>query len=361
MRVSQDYAILLDRLTAPTLKLIAGCNILFVAALMITAALATPADAQTDQACAGDNLLAELAVEDPAVHAEILAEAAQTPFSDSLLYRLEKPGMTPSYLFGTMHLADPRIVRLSGKAQAAFDETNVLIIETDEILDMTKAQMALLSRPELQMFTGSERLTDFVAEDQRAVLKEGLAKRGLQLALVDRMKPWMVTGLVALPACELSRKQAGEPFLDIALAQRAKAAGKEIKGLETIVEQLDAMASLPLEFHVQGLVETIKLGEAMNDVIETMIQLYIDENIAAVMPTLEHVAAQLGNTADDAGYAAFEEKIVVNRNYVMAERAQPYLENGGVFLAVGALHLPGDEGVANLLQQAGYTVTPVID
>ncbi|MEN0002295.1 MAG: TraB/GumN family protein, partial [Pseudomonadota bacterium] len=100
---------------------------------------------------------------------------------------------------------------------------------------------------------------------------------------------------------------------------------------------------------------------AMDDVIETMIQLYIDENIAAVMPTLERVAAQFGNTADDAGYAAFEEKIVINRTFVMAERAQPYLENGGVFLAVGALHLPGDEGVANLLAKAGYTVTPVLD
>ena len=91
-----------------------------------------------------------------------------------------------------------------------------------------------------------------------------------------------------------------------------------------------------------------------------MIQLYLDENIAAVMPTLETVAAKLGGTDDDEGYAAFEEKIVVNRNHIMAERAQPHLEEGSVFLAVGALHLPGEEGVAQLLQDAGYTITPVL-
>jgi hypothetical protein len=47
---------------------------------------------------------------------------------------------------------------------------------------------------------------------------------------------------------------------------------------------------------------------------------------------------------------------VRKRNAVMAQRAIPWLEKGGVFMAVGALHLPGNEGVVALLQQAGFTV-----
>ncbi|MEM1377485.1 MAG: TraB/GumN family protein [Pseudomonadota bacterium] len=351
----------LDQIASLTLKLVGALNLLFAFALIATALSASNASAQSTDACSGSNLFAELAETNPNAFAEIEAEAAATPFSDTLLYRIEKPGVSPSYLFGTMHLTDPRIVELSAKVQKAFDETNTLIIESDEILDMTKAQVALLARPDLQMFTDGQRLSDFIDDDQREALKAGLQSRGLQLALIDRMKPWMVTGLVALPACEMARKQAGEAFLDIALAERAQAAGKEIRGLETIVEQLDAMASLPIEFHVQGLVETVKLGDKMDDIIETMTQLYLDEDIAAVMPTLERVAAELGADEGDAGYAEFEEKIVINRNYTMAERAQPYLDEGGVFLAVGALHLPGDEGVAKLLQDAGYTITPILN
>jgi len=336
-------------------------NVMFAATLLIIAASVTPAKAQQMEACSGENLLTQLAGENPTAHADILQAAQGTPFAQSLLFKIEKDGVEPSWLFGTMHITDPRIVQLSQKVQNAFDQANTLIIESDEILDMQTAQLALLGRPDLQMFTDNTRLTDFIDEEQRAVLEKGLERRGLQLALINRMQPWMVTGLVALPACEMQRKQAGELFLDLALADRAKASGKTIAGLETIVEQLEAMASLPIEFHVQGLVETIKLGDAMDDVIETMIQLYLDENIAAVMPTLAVVAEKLGGTDDDEGYAAFEEKIVVNRNYIMAERAQPFLEDGGVFLAVGALHLPGEEGVAKLLENAGYSVTPVLD
>ncbi|MEL6921323.1 MAG: TraB/GumN family protein [Pseudomonadota bacterium] len=350
-----------DQIGAATLKIIGAINVLFAAALIITAFSVSPASAQQMQACGGDNLLAQLKQTDRDAYREIVAQAAAVPFGQSLLFKIEKDGTPPSWLFGTMHMTDPRIVELSPKAEAAFTQADTLIIESDEILDMTQAQLALLSRPDLQMFTDGQRLSDFITDEERETLKTGLQKRGLQLALIDRMKPWMVTGLVALPACEMARKQAGEAFLDIALAQRAQADGKAIEGLETIVEQLDAMASLPIEFHVQGLVETIKLGDMMDDVIETMIQLYLNENIAAVMPTLERVAAAATGSTDESGYADFEEKIVINRNYIMAERAQPHLEQGGVFLAVGALHLPGEEGVAQLLENAGYTVSPVIE
>ncbi|MEO0543501.1 MAG: TraB/GumN family protein [Pseudomonadota bacterium] len=360
MKRRYDSATLANRVSDYLLMLLGFLNVVFAAALLLTAATATQAQAQNMPACSGENLLAQLEKDDPDAHAQIIRTAQSTPFAQSLLFKIEKDGIEPSWLFGTMHMTDPRIVQLSDKVQSAFDQADTLIIESDEVLDMTKAQMALLARPDLQMFTGDARLTDFIDDEERAVLEEGLQQRGLQLALINRMQPWMVTGLVALPACEMQRKQAGELFLDLALADRAKAAGKTIAGLETIVEQLEAMASLPVEFHVQGLVETVKLGDAMDDVIETMIQLYLDENIAAVMPTLETVAAKLGGTDDDEGYAAFEEKIVVNRNHIMAERAQPHLEEGSVFLAVGALHLPGEEGVAQLLQDAGYTITPVL-
>ncbi|MEO1702797.1 MAG: TraB/GumN family protein [Pseudomonadota bacterium] len=356
-----DSANLADRASKLFLTLLGFLNVVFVFLLMLTAGSVTKANAEQMPVCSGQNLLTQLANDEPAAHAEILKTAKNTPFAQSLLFKIEKDGVKPSWLFGTMHMTDPRIVNLSDKAQNAFERADTLIIESDEVLDMTKAQLALLGRPDLQMFTGDERLTDFINAEERAVLEAGLQKRGLQLALINRMQPWMVTGLVALPACEMQRKQAGELFLDLALADRAEATGKTIAGLETIVEQLEALASLPVEFHIQGLVETIKLGDAMDDVIETMIQLYLDENIAAVMPTLETVATKLGGTNDDEGYAAFEEKIVVNRNHIMAERAQPYLDDGGVFLAVGALHLPGDEGVAQLLEDAGYLVSPVFD
>ncbi|MBB1249552.1 TraB/GumN family protein [Rhizobium sp. G21] len=57
--------------------------------------------------------------------------------------------------------------------------------------------------------------------------------------------------------------------------------------------------------------------------------------------------------------AAFEEKLITIRNHHMADRGAPILEKGNVFMAVGALHLIGDEGLVELMRKKGYTATPM--
>ena len=117
------------------------------------------------------------------------------------------------------------------------------------------------------------------------------------------------------------------------------------------------MASLPMEFHVRGLVETVALGDVIDDIIETIIILYDEERVGLVWPVLRAAAPDM--TGDEEGYAAFEATMVNARNHTMAERALPLLEEGGAFIAVGALHLPGEEGLAALLSAKGFTVTAV--
>ena len=115
------------------------------------------------------------------------------------------------------------------------------------------------------------------------------------------------------------------------------------------------MASLPMEFHIRGLIDTLKLGDKVDDVVETMITLYEREDVGMFWPLFE---ATLGDAAGlGEGYAEFEKTMVVNRNKVMADRSEPMLAKGGVFIAVGALHLPGPQGVIELLRAKGFSVT----
>ena len=55
----------------------------------------------------------------------------------------------------------------------------------------------------------------------------------------------------------------------------------------------------------------------------------------------------------------FQRRVIDDRNQRMAERAQPMLQAGKAFIAVGALHLPGDKGLLNLLEQQGYRIRRV--
>lgn len=335
------------------LRLMAALNTLFFAGfLMVLFAAGAQAE---DVNCKGSNMLTALRADDPAAYAKLEQQATATANGAHRLWKIEKAGLKPSFLFGTMHLTDPRVIDLTPEAKSAFDGADTVVIETTEVLDPQVSAKALLARPDLMMFMDQTTLTSLLNEKDRATVEKGLQSRGIPLVTVNKMKPWMIAGLVALPACELKRKQGGAPFLDIKLGKDAQAAGKKIDGLETITEQLDAMASLPLEFHVKGLVDTLALGAKMDDVMETMIALYAEGRPGLIMPFLKSVSPP--GSLESENYGDFEEKMVHARNKVMAERAEKILSDGNAFIAVGALHLPGDKGLVELFRAAGYTVT----
>jgi uncharacterized protein len=346
-------AVLVRAARAPEsmLRLVAAANALFFASFLAIALIAAGQARAAGSACTGHEMLSGLPAEKLK---QIEADAAKTPNGDARLWKIEKAGLKPSYLFGTMHMTDPRVISLTPEAQTVYDGADTVVIETTEILDQKKAAAALMAKPELMMFTDATTLSSLVKPADLDALEKGLAARGIPLMSVNKMKPWMIAGLVALPACEIKRKNGGAPFLDIKLAQDALASGKKIDGLETMAEQIGAMASLPMDFHVQGLVDTLKLGSEMENVMETMIVLYTQGRTGMIMPFLKSVAPESAN--DSAKYGDFEEIMVNARNKVMAERAEKILANGNAFIAVGALHLSGKQGLVEKFREAGYTV-----
>ncbi|MBB3542686.1 MULTISPECIES: TraB/GumN family protein [unclassified Rhizobium] len=339
------------------LWLIAAFHMLLAATLIAVLFSVSPVAAASDDACTGHNILTDLKQSDPARYAEVVKEADAVPNGKGIFWRIEKAGIAPSWLLGSMHVTDPRVLNLPPRAQTAHDAADTIIIESDEILDEKKAAAALLIRPELTMFTDGTTIEKLLSRDDYTRLEAGLKLRGIPLAAVSRMRPWMISSVVALPGCEMARKAKGVQFLDQKIAADAAAAGKQVKGLETLAEQLQAMAELPTEFHLKSLIETLALGSKMNDVVETMTDLYLSGDIGMTIPMLKTVSPD--GEDEDSDYAAFEQRIILDRNKVMAERAAPILAKGNVFMAVGALHLPGDGGVIELLRNQGFTVTAV--
>ncbi len=337
----------------------------FLAALHVALALSfllvlgslSQARAEGNSGCPGIDLLADLKRSDPGAYGDVLREAATTPNGKGIFWKIEKDGVAPSYLLGTMHVTDPRVLKMPQGAPEALATSSTIVVESDEILDDKKAAAALLLRPDLTMFTDGTSITDRLSPEDATRLKAGLEKRGIPLATVLRMKPWIISSFVTLPGCEVARKAKGASFLDKHIAEEAVKAGKPVVGLETFAEQLEAVSSLPVDFHLQALVETLALGDRMNDVVETMIRLYTTGEIGMTMPMLQKVAPGKGGEKDS-GYVAFERRIVLDRNKTMAERATPLLEKGGVFIAVGALHLPGKEGLVELLRKQGFKLAP---
>lgn len=329
----------------------------FTLLVLLFVALFTLSPARADTiACTGKNILSELSG-NPGQLEALRKEAAAVPNGKGLLWKIEKEGIAASYLLGTMHLTDPRVLALPKAAKEAFENSGTVIVESTEVLDETKAAAALLAHPELTMFTDQTTISSLLPAEESARLEAGLKSRGISLAAVQKMKPWIIASFVSLPACEMARKAGGGSFLDKKLAEDAKASGKTLEGLETALEQLNAMGDIPMKFHLQSLIETLELGTRMDDITATMVDLYVAGDIGMIVPTLKFAAKEkLGETND---YANFEQRIIVDRNHVMADRASPILAKGKAFMAVGALHLPGKEGVIELLRAKGFRVTAV--
>jgi uncharacterized protein len=344
-----------DRASLASLKLLAAVNVLFLASLVVVLAVATRAGAEVP-ACTGNDMVAALERNDPGAIAAIRAEATKVPNGKGLLWKIEKAGHI-SFLFGTMHMTDQRVTSLPSAARKAFDASATVAIETTDVLDKAGMMAALMQKPELTMFTDGTTLTSLLPPGDIEGVNKALDRRGIPPASVARMKPWMLSAMLALPACELARQADGAPVLDIKLAEDATASGKSLQGLETAMSQLEAMASLPMDFHIKGLVDTLKLGDRVDDVIETMIVLYVNGDTGTFWPLFR--ASMPGGLEDDAGYAAFEQTMITARNKTMAEQAAPILAEGNAFIAVGALHLPGAGGLVELFRKAGYTVTAV--
>lgn len=343
-----------EKLSAALLRIVGMLNML--AFLSFILALLGATQVRAEDHCRGRNLLSDFEANQPERLAAIKKQADQVVNGSGLLWKIEAEGVSPSWLFGTMHVTDPRVVDLPEAAKEAFEEAETVVIETTDVLDRKAMMAAMAQHPELMMFTGTEKLTDHLDDGQQAELKAALEERGIPLQTVIKMKPWMLVSLASLPDCETQRQEQGALVLDALLAADAKKQGKAVAGLETMVDQFEAMASLPMEFHIEGLLSTLALGDRIDDVIETMIVLYTEGETGMFWPMMDAV---MPGEDSEAGYAAFEEVMVTRRNRSMAEMAADFINDGGAFIAVGALHLPGEEGLVALLQERGYTVSPV--
>ena len=329
--------------------------------ILLYACLASAASARADDAPAactmrGINLMDGLETKDPASWRELQREADTIPNRKGLLWQVDKEGIEPSYLFGTIHLSDPRVLALPKAADEAYRSANTVVIETTDILDPKSFMRLKLEQPDLLLFTDGTTLKSHIPAERRAEIEQKLAEHGIVLDAVAKMKPWVLNALLALPECEKERKSEGKKPLDQRLALDAKAEGRTVLGLESAAEQFEATNKLPLDFHIRNLIASIEYGDKIEDAMETTTALYLDGEVGMIMPVLRKIVPD-GLSDDD--HDLFLKYLISDRNHVMADRAIPIIDKGNAFIAVGALHLPGKDGIIELLRAKGYRVAPL--
>ncbi len=319
------------------------------------ALLSLPAWAAAEQ-CGGTDMLTEFSTRNPAAFEKVRAEAKALQNTEALLWRVEGQGLAPSYLFGTMHLSDERITKLSPAVSKALTGAKAVVLEIGDLSPAALAGAVASSGADL-VYADGRSLADSLQPDEFEKVKAVVSASGLPGEAARMLKPWLISTLLSISECERRKAASGAKVLDMQIAETAKASGIPVAGLETINEQLAALSGIPEDQQLQMLRLSLKYFDRTNDMMETMVQLYLRRDMGAAMPFQSALADEMG--IPDSAFDGFRKSLLEDRNKRMSAGARPYLEKGNAFVAVGALHLPGETGLVALLRKAGFTVVPV--
>jgi uncharacterized protein YbaP (TraB family) len=321
-------------------------------------AVSPSANAQKPAApdCRGEDLLPRLAVEDAEAARRVDEAASRIPNGNAMLWRITRAGTKPSYLFGTIHLSDDRVLNLSPAVRKAIAGSRVVALEIANVsAEAVGAAMAKL-RGRL-VFEDGRKLTDMLEPDEITVARDGFARSGFPAEAFPLFRPWFVATMLSMTDCERRRIEAGRIHLDAHIGNLGKAAGAHLASLETIESQFLAMASISEPDQLTMLRSTIKTIEHTQNFFETILRRYLDREVSKVLPFQQELV-RLGGI-DPRAFDGFYKAMLTVRNPRMRDAALPLLKKGRAFIAVGALHLVGDDGLVALFRAAGYEVTPV--
>jgi uncharacterized protein YbaP (TraB family) len=300
-------------------------------------------------------MLSELETRDAPAHQRVMAAAEATLNGRALLWRIEGAfAVAPSYLFGTVHLTDDRVNALSPKTTEALNGARRIALEIDDLSPQTLAK-AIAGMRELVVFADGRSLESMLSGEEFGIVQSVLGANGTPRHLATVLRPWLVTLSLSLPACERRRAAAGLQALDMRLGEGGKKRGIPVVGLETLEGQMRALAAVPEGDQLQMLKMSLKFYDRAEDLMETMVRRYLSRGIGVIWPFQMELARGAGFPPE--AFKTFEEQMVSVRNRRMRDAAVPLLREGGTFIAVGALHLPGKLGLVELFRDAGFTVT----
>lgn len=296
-------------------------------------------------------------------------------------WKIESNESKPSYLLGTLHYHDKRLLNIPESVLKHFEHSGTFVKESKWDAEA-----------EYRWITGKH-FSD--GNSLNKVLDESLYREVVRIAyqyydipesLINQIKPWAVTAFFEIEKPKQELKKAGsasraqnnestnikppEPetddknqSMDFMLYQMAVKQGKAVDGLETVEDQLAAFDSIPIQDQIVLLRAMIKDFLAENNDNETgqysenkLVDIYLSDDLNSFNKDTDEIKSR-ADIKDSVGKMLH----ILNdeRNIRLKKNMKPHLIIGNTFFAVGALHLSGEKGIINLLRKEGFKVTPI--
>ncbi|MHB9056363.1 MAG: TraB/GumN family protein [Paludibacteraceae bacterium] len=269
-----------------------------------------------------------------------------------LLWKISGHGLKQdSYLFGTHHLIPIDFLDSIPGVYPAFNKANMVVSEIvlNDMDVSAKIQQAAMLPDTITM-------EDLLTSDEfNFVDKELMNVMNMSLMNVNKMHPSIIQTLYEL---ELYKERAHfdeNTKSDSYFQLVANRKNIPVKGLETAEKQIELLfPKNNLKDKAQQLVITIKNKDTLYNEYQEINKLYRNGDIEGINSLNKKMNRECGITDEE------NAEMIDNRNIDWVKQLPELMKSNSCFIAVGALHLPGENGLIKLLKKEGYKVTSVI-
>ena len=256
-----------------------------------------------------------------------------------LFWKLRAPNGSTHYLFGTMHTDDNRIIKFLPIVKKSVNASDILLVE---ITPDGHSQ---------NLFMKNHSLVSDINEKELNQIKKLAEFHVMYFDNVMRMKPWLLAIIFDSPKPHTEFNQ------DYLLMAMAADLDKEVLGIESSQEHFATMDSLSLDEQLMMLRAVLKKteNEKLSDYNFLMKQ-YISGDVEQIRKTDERLTGKL---LPEVLWAKIKVQLMNERNKKMVIKIKELSKDKQLFIAVGASHLAGQDGLLNQLRDSGFKISPL--
>ncbi len=258
-------------------------------------------------------------------------------------------------MMGTIHIIPDGTSVIPQYVMDIYNESSGVAVEYD-ISKMETDMVVQILYISYFMLTDGTLITDHLSAETYEAAKAYLTEKGLYSEAYDSYSPAFWSSLISSGAI-MSLDGMKESGVDSYFIELAKADGKEVRSIEALETQMDAITFMTdelCEYDIKSMIELT--DEEIGEVFMELYNVWATGDVEAMAETeTEEEEAYPEEIAKD--YEAYNQKLLYDRNVGMADAAEEYIKNGdNIFYMVGFAHFCGDGSVIDLLEERGYTV-----
>ena len=315
--------------------------------------LATPVHAE----CSGQNLV-DLLPE--TVRAALEERADAHPFAAGNFWTATK-GDQEVTLVGTYHLGDPRHEIILTELKPVIEEATTVLVEAGP--EEEKSLVDRIGKDPSVMILTDTTLPELLEPDDWQLLSSAMVQRGIPGFMAAKFQPWYISMLLATPACDL-KAALDKNSLDAMIMEEATSADVPVRALEPYDTVFRIFDSLSIDDQIDMVRSSLAMESRAEDFSRTLADIYFSGQTRMIWELMRHESLLVPGASEsnvDAELALMENAMMTTRNRNWIPVIEEAAAQGPVVVAFGALHMSGEDGVANLMSERGWTLTPFTD